>query len=151
MKEQTRKITDPVIENLTRYMKEKNITQKQLADVLKVDPSTVSKWTNEKADMPIQSIKKAAKYFGLTVNDFIYTLAEREEIVDFKDTAHSPIIAQKTVDMLLIDKAFKQTKSIISVSIIMFAFLGLITKGLLHNSEYFGLMLILGIFIVIKA
>lgn len=151
MKENTRKITNPVIENLIRYMKEKNISQKQLAKILKVDASTVSKWINEKAIMPIQSIKEAAKYFGLTVNDFIYTLAEREEIVDFKDSAHRPIIAQKTVDMLLIDKAFKQTKSIISVSIVMFAFLGLITKIMLRNSEYFGLVVILGVLFVIKA
>lgn len=151
MKEKNQKITNPIIENLTRYMKEKNTTQKQLAKVLNVDPSTVSKWMNERADMPLDSIIKVADHFGLTVNDFIYTLAEREKIVDFKDNAHKPIIAQKMVDMLLIDKAFKQSKSIISVSIIMYSFLGLMTKGLLHNSEYFGLIIILGIFMVLKA
>ena len=151
MKEKTRKITKPVIQNLIRYMNEKSITQKQLAKVLDVDPSTVSKWINEITDMPLESIKKTADYFELTVNDFVYSLAEREEIVDFKDNAHRPIIAQKTVDLMLIDKAFRQSKSIIFVSVIIYTFLGMITIGLLHNSEYYGLLVILGIFMVLKS
>ncbi len=45
--------------------KEKGLTQKQLADILKVDFRTVSFWENEKYEPNIQQIITLCNYFNV--------------------------------------------------------------------------------------
>jgi transcriptional regulator with XRE-family HTH domain len=54
--------------NLKKLRKEKNVTQQQLADVLCVDKTSISKWENG-FNYPNQNIQlMIADYFGVTVD-----------------------------------------------------------------------------------
>lgn len=57
--------------NLTKLRKEKNLTQAELSEKLKVTRSTVAMWELGLSSPKIEHLKKMAKLFGCTVDDLI--------------------------------------------------------------------------------
>lgn len=54
--------------NLKKLRSHKNITQRMLADSLGVTQQAVAKWENGKAEPDTETLKKLAKYFGISVD-----------------------------------------------------------------------------------
>lgn len=49
----------------------KNLTQKEFADKLKVERTTVSMWENNKSSPSVQTLKKIAEVLSCNVDDLI--------------------------------------------------------------------------------
>lgn len=62
-------------ERLKELRKEKNISQKQLADILKTNNSSVCDWERGRAQPDIPTILKIARYFNVTT-DYLLGMTE---------------------------------------------------------------------------
>lgn len=60
-----------ISENLTRYMEENNVNNRELADVLGVSESTVGKWILQKNAPRMGAIEQIARYFNIDKSDLI--------------------------------------------------------------------------------
>lgn len=60
-------------ENLTELMREKNISQSQLAKHLNVGQQTVSKYMNNKIEPGLDTVIKIANFFEVTVGYLLGT------------------------------------------------------------------------------
>lgn len=58
-------------ENLKILRKDKNITQKELANFLKVTQSAVGMWESAQRTPDIMTIKKIADYFQVNIDDLL--------------------------------------------------------------------------------
>lgn len=56
---------------ISKLRKEKNLTQKQLADILGVSPKTISKWECGSGLPDISIIKKISKEFNITLEELL--------------------------------------------------------------------------------
>ena len=70
-------------EKLQELRKQKELTQEELAEVLFVSRSAISKWEAGRGYPNIDSLKAIAKYFGVTIDellsgDELLTLAEED-------------------------------------------------------------------------
>ena len=70
-------------EKLKRLRTDKKLTQDELAEILYVSRTAVSKWESGRG-FPIESLKAISKYFSVTVDDLLsgeelITLAEQEQ------------------------------------------------------------------------
>lgn len=57
--------------NLKRYIEEKGILQKELADIVGVSSTSVNDWVNGKKFPRIDKIEMLADYFGILKSDLI--------------------------------------------------------------------------------
>lgn len=73
-----------ISKNLTRYMEEKGINNRELADILGVSESTVGKWLLEKSIPRMGVIESMANYFGIEKSDLIEEQINLENIPGIK-------------------------------------------------------------------
>lgn len=66
-----------VAENFKNNLRMSGKSQKDYALEHNLDPTTVSKWINNKQPMAVSDVKDAANTFGLTINDFCYSQQEK--------------------------------------------------------------------------
>ena len=66
-------------DKLKKYREENKLTQKDIAGILEVEPGTVSKYESEMLEPNIESIKRLAETFGVTIDEL---LKEDDEKVD---------------------------------------------------------------------
>lgn len=59
------------IMNIKKFRLSNNLTQKELANELKVERTTVSMWESNKSSPNIQTLKKIAQVLNCTVDDLI--------------------------------------------------------------------------------
>lgn len=57
--------------NIKKFRLSNNLTQKELANELKVERTTVSMWESNKSSPNIQTLKKIAQILNCTVDDLI--------------------------------------------------------------------------------
>ncbi len=57
--------------NIKKFRMSRNLTQKDLADKLKVERTTVTMWENGYSSPSIQTLKKIAAVLNCTVDDLI--------------------------------------------------------------------------------
>lgn len=57
--------------NLLYYIERKGKTQKEVAEIIDVSPSTFNEWVNAKKYPRIDKIEKLANYFGIQKSDLI--------------------------------------------------------------------------------
>ena len=57
--------------NIKKFRLSNNLTQKELANELKVERTTVSMWESNKSSPNIQTLKKIAQVLNCTVDDLI--------------------------------------------------------------------------------
>jgi len=65
-------------EKIKRYRENKRMTQKEIAEILEVEPATISKYESGTIEPSIESIKKLSKIFEITVDE----LLQEEEGLD---------------------------------------------------------------------
>lgn len=94
--------------------KERNLTQKQLADLLYLDQTTVSKWEVGKATPDYGTLQKLANFYGVSTdlllnrNDTDSQQAKKNPITD---RPPSDIVTEKFIDEfkdLFSEKTFRQ-------------------------------------------
>ena len=66
-------------DNIKKYREENKMTQRDIAEILKVEPGTVSKYESGMLEPNIDSIKKLAETFGVTIDEL---LKDDEEKID---------------------------------------------------------------------
>ena len=57
--------------NISRYRKEKGLTQEELAELCRVSPQAVSKWENNISCPDIMQLKPLAHIFGISVDQLL--------------------------------------------------------------------------------
>ena len=75
--------------NLRRYMENKGISQKELADIIGVSAPTMNDWLQAKKYPRIDKIEKLANYFGILKSDLIEEKSEEH----FKMQKNNDVIA----------------------------------------------------------
>lgn len=65
--------------NLKRYIEEKGILQKELADIIGVSSTSVNDWVNGKKFPRIDKIEMLAEYFGILKSDLIEDKSMKEK------------------------------------------------------------------------
>lgn len=64
-----RKPKSVVAENIKSLRQRNGLSQEELADELKVSPTTISRWENDKTDITYFNLDTIAHFFGITVED----------------------------------------------------------------------------------
>lgn len=70
--------------------KERNLTQKELADSIGVSDKTISKWENGNGLPDIGSLQALSTYFGVTVNEIL--AGEKLPPADYQEQAEATIL-----------------------------------------------------------
>lgn len=96
-----------ISENIKNLRKEKQLTQKDLADLLSVTSQAVSRWENGDVEPSVDTISSMAKIFGVTTDEIIYgpdskPKPEIERVVEEK------VIVQQAKPVLAICEQCKQ-------------------------------------------
>ena len=63
--------------NLTRFMKERNISRRQLSNDLNIKYTTLCDWINGNSTPRTDSLSSLAGYFGVDVSDFFIDVSEQ--------------------------------------------------------------------------
>lgn len=67
-----------IASNIRKYIKENNITQKELAEKIQISPSTLSDYMNLRSNPSHGVIQKLADYFGVKKSDIDTTFKEEQ-------------------------------------------------------------------------
>ena len=93
--------------------KEKNLTQKDLANELKVSDKAISRWETGKGFPDVDSLQSLSKFFGITINELL--AGEKAETKTIEEIAEENIISA----IVETEKNKKTKKSTIILSIIV--------------------------------
>lgn len=91
---------------IKQYREEKRMTQKDIAEVLKVEPGTISKYESSMIEPNIESIKKLAKLFEISIDEL---LADEKEKFDVSKTNVLDILREQK-EMKLQGNLYHQTQ-----------------------------------------
>ena len=58
-------------EKIKAYRESKKMTQKDIAEILEVEPGTISKYESGMIEPNIESIKRLAETFGITIDELL--------------------------------------------------------------------------------
>ena len=72
--------------NLKYIRQKKGISQQELADKLKIDRSTISRWENDEMDITVGNALLLADYFNVPIEDFTAKDMTTEENINFDET-----------------------------------------------------------------
>lgn len=88
--------------NLNRYMQMKNITQKELAEIIGVSAPTMNDWIKARKYPRIDKVEMLANYFGILKSDLIEDKGE-ERIAEIQkhDTIADVVIRLRTDDKFM--------------------------------------------------
>lgn len=92
--------------------KEKNLTQKDLANELKVSDKAISRWETGKGFPDVDSLQSLSKFFGITINELL--AGEKAETKTIEEIAEENIISA----IVETEKSKKTKKSTVILSII---------------------------------
>ena len=67
-------------DNIKKYREENKMTQRDIAEILKVEPGTVSKYESGMIEPNIDSIKRLAKTFGVTIDELLRPYVDKEYV-----------------------------------------------------------------------
>ena len=56
---------------IKKYREQNKLTQKDIAEILKVEPGTISKYESGTIEPNIESIKKLAETFNITIDELL--------------------------------------------------------------------------------
>lgn len=69
-------------EKIRRFREERNMTQKDIAEILEVEPGTISKYESGMIEPNIESIKKLAEIFRITIDELLKDKKDNIYIID---------------------------------------------------------------------
>ena len=78
-------------EFITELRKEKNLTQKDLANELNVSDKAISRWETGKGFPDVESLQSLSKFFAVTINELL--AGEKAEIKTIEEIAEENIIS----------------------------------------------------------
>ena len=67
-------------DKIKKYREENKLTQRDIAGILEVEPATVSKYESGMIEPNIESIKRLAKIFGITIDELLKTEEEKFDV-----------------------------------------------------------------------
>lgn len=67
-------------EKIKAYRESKKMTQKDIAEILEVEPATISKYESGMIEPNIESIKRLAQIFGITIDELLKNEDEKFDI-----------------------------------------------------------------------
>ena len=82
--------TEKIGKLISKLRKEKNLTQKQLGDILGVSPKTISKWECGSGLPDTSIIKKIAKELNITTDELLE--GNKKSIYNDKHKKHYPVV-----------------------------------------------------------
>lgn len=89
-----------IVDNIERYIKEKNITKKDYCNKINISPSSFSKWKSEVNNITMDSFDKTVDLLGVNSNDLFYSDEEKEKIVLLSNKEkYSKIKTQKIINI----------------------------------------------------
>ncbi|MBR3809409.1 MAG: helix-turn-helix transcriptional regulator [Clostridia bacterium] len=100
-------------EFITKLRKEKNLTQKDLANELNVSDKAISRWETGKGFPDVESLQSLSKFFAVTINELL--AGEKAEIKTIEEIAEENIISA----IAETEKSKKTKKSTIILSSIV--------------------------------
>lgn len=100
-------------EFITKLRKEKNLTQKDLANELNVSDKAISRWETGKGFPDVESLQSLSKFFAVTINELL--AGEKAEIKTIEEIAEENIISA----IAETEKSKKTKKSTIILSTIV--------------------------------
>ena len=86
--------------NLKRYIDEKGILQKELADIVGVSTTSINDWVNGKKYPRIDKIEIMANYFGILKSDLIEDKRMKDQPEEMAILAASIMRDQELLDMI---------------------------------------------------
>jgi len=128
-------------EFIAELRKEKNLTQKDLANELNVSDKAISRWETGKGFPDVDSLQALSKFFSVTINELL--AGEKAEIETFEEKSGEKI-ENKKIEILAeenIISAFKEKEEVKKsnkiISIIFSIFFGIVffIAILAHGSE----------------
>ena len=66
--------------NIKKYRENKKMTQKEIAEILNVEPTTVSKYESNMIEPNIESLKRLAETFEISVDELLKNEEEKVDI-----------------------------------------------------------------------
>ncbi len=89
-------------QNIKKLRSEKQMTQKDLAEILHVTPQAVSRWENDEVEPSISSIKEMAEIFNVSVDEILDTPVKHESQNSYE--TETAVTAQAIASCELCDK-----------------------------------------------
>lgn len=133
--EETRSRHQIISDNISHFFKEKGMKQQEFAEKIGINKNDFSKKKNNNgSSFNVDDIFNAAKTLDVTVNDLFYTEQEKKEISVLKENKFDPIMAQKQIDIKLLNPIFKDPWSILVPSIVVSLVVGIIIFFILKDS-----------------
>ena len=69
-----------LVDRIKLYRENKNMTQKDIAEIVEVEPGTISKYESGMIEPNIESIKRLAETFGITIDELLKNEDEKFDI-----------------------------------------------------------------------
>lgn len=92
------------LNNLDNLMKNKNITKKELANVLGISPATITMWFTRGCDnVNLSTVINIANYFGITIDELVNGSIKSQVSFSIKDFSKSELKAIKNFSYFLIE------------------------------------------------
>ena len=107
-------------ENLVKLRKENNLTQSELAGILKYSDKSVSKWETGETLPPLETLLKISDYYGISVDDLL----------------RKPLTIKKDENVERIKKANKKVISILVISIAWLMATTIFVGSIITGVEY---------------
>ena len=70
-----------IVDNIERYISEKNIKKKDFCEKICISQSTFSKWKSETNNISLDYLDKTISVLDINSNDLFYSDEEKEKIV----------------------------------------------------------------------
>ena len=100
---------------IKKLRKEHNLTQTQLADMLSISQTPISRWENGDREISIYMIEKIAKVFGMTLSEFVAAL-ESDPAEDHTEVVVVEDIPSRLQEILSVVKEGLQDKKNLNVN-----------------------------------
>ena len=98
-------------EFITELRKEKNLTQKDLANELNVSDKAISRWETGKGFPDVDSLQSLSKFFSVTINELL--AGEKAETKTIEEIAEENIIS--VINETEKNKKSKKTMTVLSI------------------------------------
>ena len=89
-----------IVDNIERYIREKNIKKKDFCEKICISQSTFSKWKSETNNISLDYLDKTISVLDINSNDLFYSDEEKEKIVILSEKEkYSKIKTQKIINI----------------------------------------------------
>lgn len=121
-------------EFITELRKEKNLTQKDLANELNVSDKAISRWETGKGFPDVDSLQSLSKFFSVTINELL--AGEKAETKTIEEIAEENIIS--VINETEKNKKSKKTMTVLSIILALILIIPLLKDSIESIIELLG-------------